>query len=78
MFNSCQAGFVIAILAFADQQSKAAKVIKEQVLDSYFTKQWDYVQRNAKAQVFWNSVIRPELPDQADTIEQAKLTPVGA
>jgi len=63
---------------YSDQTSKNAKLIKEELLTDYFNQQWFYVQQNPKAAPFWNSVIRPELPDQADTIEEAKLTEAGA
>jgi hypothetical protein len=60
--------------AYSGQSSKAAEEIKGALLTDYFDDQWVYVQKHPKAAVFWNSVIRPELPDQADTLATEKLT----
>lgn len=59
--------------AYADQSSKAARKIKADMLSDYFDEQWAYVQAHPKAQPFWNSVLRPELPDAADDLERNKL-----
>lgn len=60
--------------AYANQSSKAARKLKEDILTDYFDEQWAYVQSNPKAAAFWNSVIRPELPDAAKEMEQNKLS----
>lgn len=59
--------------AVSGDTSTFGKELKTEILHRHFTRMWEYVQRNPKAAPFWNSVIRPELPDQADTIE-TKLT----
>lgn len=61
--------------SLADQSSKAAKKIKDETFDEYYTKMWGMVQNDSKLQPFWNSIIKPELPDQINAIEDAKLTP---
>lgn len=60
--------FTAEYSAYSNQNSKAAQRIKEAMLKDYFDEQWLYVKQNPKAAPFWNSVIRPELPDTADPL----------
>lgn len=60
--------FTTEYSAWAGQTSKVAKEHKENMLKDYFDEQWLYVKQNPKAAPFWNSVIRPELPDAADPL----------
>lgn len=44
-------------------QSAAAGALKKDLFDKAFTGMWVYVKKNPRLAVFFNSVIRPELPD---------------
>ena len=48
--------------------SKAAKAEKERLLKAAFNEMWTYAEKNPEAMGFFTSVVRHELPDQADTL----------
>lgn len=54
--------------------SIAARKMREQLFDDFFTEQWVYIKSNPRASVFFDSVIRPELPD---SMEDLKLRDLG-
>lgn len=70
--------FTAEYQAWSDQNSKVAKQIKADMLKDYFDEQWLYVKQNPKAAPFWNSVIRPELPDAADPLVRESQALGGA
>jgi hypothetical protein len=44
-------------------QSYAAQKLKKKTFDNYFTAMWVYTKQKPRVSAFFNSVIRPELPD---------------
>lgn len=57
--------------AYKGQTSKVARDTRARELDSFFSWAWTYTQEYPEAADFFDSVIRPELPDGADDLEAA-------
>ena len=55
--------------AYKNQTSKAARDTRARELDSFFSWAWTYKSKYPEAADFFDSVIRPELPDGADDLE---------
>jgi hypothetical protein len=61
--------FKLQYQAYANQTSTAARVIKQQLVDQFITDTWNLRKTNSIGEEFWNSVIRPDLPEAAFTKE---------
>lgn len=65
--------YQISYSAYAGQTSKAAKGLKKEIYDNFYTKAWRYVQAHPETNVFWSSVIEPELPDNLADVDTEKV-----
>lgn len=54
--------------AYQEQNSQAARNARAELLDDFYTDAWVYVNGNPGTKDFFESIIRPELPDAADMI----------
>lgn len=61
--------FKLKYKSYAGQTSKAARLIKKQQVDRFITDTWNLRKPNSVADEFWNSIIRPDLPEEAFNVE---------
>lgn len=65
--------YQISYSSYAGQTSNAAKALKKEIYDNFYTAAWKYVQEHPETNVFWSSVIEPELPENLADIEPTKV-----
>lgn len=65
--------YQISYSSYAGQTSNAAKALKKEIYDNFYTRAWKYVQEHPETNAFWSSVIEPELPENLADIEPTKV-----